>query len=64
MKSESILKKIKDFFDGDIDKATTWMLTPNPVLGGIKPVDMILLGREDKLLKYIDFQISENEPEE
>lgn len=59
-----IVFRILRFFEGDIDKAEAWMSTPNPMLGNQVPLDMIKQGREQKLLKWIDFQLSENELEE
>lgn len=39
------------FFNGDESKIDTWVLTPNPLLGGITPGQMLWTGRGEKLLK-------------
>lgn len=40
-------------FDGDDDKAAIWFRAKNPLLGDISPLDMIRLGRLDRLRKFI-----------
>jgi hypothetical protein len=45
---------IKRYFNGDATKAFTWFATKNPSLGGVSPLDMIRVGREEKLKKFID----------
>ena len=49
-----LYKKVLDRFGGDKYKATKWVNTPNPLLGDLKPVDLIYLGKKDKLEKFID----------
>ena len=44
---------VLDFFDADEEKAELWFRSPNRLLGNIKPVDMILMGRSAKLLNWI-----------
>jgi uncharacterized protein (DUF2384 family) len=44
---------VADFFQGDADKINAWWYTPNPMLGDVKPAEMIGWGREEKLLKII-----------
>lgn len=45
------------------DKAMLWMMTPNPMLGGVAPDVMIAKGRAHRLEKFIDgattFTVSE-----
>ena len=48
------------FFGGDFNKAYTWWTASNPLLGYISPYEMIALGREKKLLKWIKQQIKDN----
>ena len=43
-------------FGEDINKARGWFNTPNPLLGGVSPLDMIILGRGEKLEKFIKMQ--------
>ena len=52
------------FFEKEPWKALVWWQAPNPLLGGISPVDMLKIGREEKLLKFIKGQLAENEPPE
>jgi len=49
-------------FFGNKNKAALWFNTPNPLLGGVSPVDTISLGKVDKLLKFIRNCLAENEP--
>jgi len=53
---------VKGYFKGDIRKTFLWFNTINPLLGGIKPIEMIMLGRCDKLLKFISSSIEDNFP--
>jgi hypothetical protein len=48
------------FFKGDVEKKRLWMRTENPHLGGITPNFMIEIGREEKLLKFIETSKEEN----
>lgn len=43
------------------EKALTWFKTPNPLLGDVRPIDMIRSGRGEKLCKWIDQTIREGE---
>lgn len=56
------IRLVRSFFDGDRSKTRLWFTTPNPMLGGIKPNDLLGLGRHDKLLKFIRAQLAENRP--
>ena len=38
---------------GDNTKARLWMITENPMLGGVTPVSMIAHGRSERLEKFI-----------
>lgn len=41
-------------------KTEKWFRTPNPLLGGISPNEMIINGRARKLKKFILNQLEEN----
>lgn len=41
-------------------KTVQWFTTPNPLLGGISPRDMIRFGRYKKLLKFVQTALAEN----
>ncbi len=50
---------VDDYFNHDKRKTLAWFNTYNPHLCS-KPKDMIALGREDKLLKFIQSALSAN----
>ena len=52
---------ILNFFDGDVNKTIQWFKHLNPLLGGISADYMIKMGREKKLLKFIEQQLELNE---
>ena len=43
-----------------IVKTIMWMNSKIPLLGNIKPIDMVKLGRTKKLLKFVKETIEEN----
>jgi len=49
----NVLTLVAEYFDGDALKTALWFNTPNPMLGGMKPRDMIRLGRYNKLIKFV-----------
>ena len=49
------------FFGGDKDKAHLWFMSKNPMLGGISPDQMIDAGRYDRLLRFIQQSLADNE---
>jgi hypothetical protein len=51
LKSE-LWQPVFEFFRDEV-KTFLWFHTSNPMLGGCKPIDMILKGREKKLAKFI-----------
>ena len=51
---------VLNHFKGDTDKVKLWLNTPNPNLGEVSPNKMIELGREHKLLQFVQAQIKEN----
>jgi hypothetical protein len=57
-------KLIEAHFKGDGHKANVWFKTKNPLLGDVSPYWMIYVGRIDKLLAFIETQLSENERHE
>lgn len=44
-----------------IKKTFKWFRTHNPLLG-VTPFDMLTVGRSEKLLRFIENQLEENEP--
>lgn len=49
-----LYNKVLAKLGGDKAKATAWVNTPNPLLGDLKPSDLIYLGKKDKLEKFIE----------
>lgn len=47
-------------FQGKFSKTDKWTRTPNPLLGGLSPSEMIEAGREKKLFKFVKNAIEEN----
>ena len=48
-------------FKNDQQKVALWLTIDNPHLGNVKPIDMILIGREKRLLKFVKESLSENQ---
>lgn len=46
------------FFSGDKTRTRAWFFLTNPLLGEISPIDMIALGKTDKVRKFIDEAIA------
>ena len=51
---------VPSFFDAKT--FDSWMLCENPLLGMVAPIDMIIIGRTEKLIKFIKQALSENKP--
>jgi hypothetical protein len=49
-----IIGLLSEYFHGDEDKVCLWLRTPNPLLGGMPPVQLIESDRTEKLLKFIE----------
>lgn len=49
----NIANRVAALFDGDVEKATLWFRTLNPLLGNITPRDMLRLGRFKRLAKFV-----------
>jgi uncharacterized protein (DUF2384 family) len=55
-----VLNLVASFFK-DEEKTVLWFCTPNPLLGGMSPRDMIRVGRFNKLLNFIQSLLNENQ---
>lgn len=53
-----LIAPVAHYFNGDADKTEAWFETPNPNLGGVKPIDT----PQDRLLKFITEQTSSQPP--
>ena len=42
------------YFKGDYEKVLMWLYIPNPSLGNVSALHMIMHGRTDKLLQFLD----------
>lgn len=49
----NIANLVAEFFGGDVVRTAAWFNVANPVLGNIKPRDMLRLGRYHKLHQFI-----------
>jgi dephospho-CoA kinase len=58
----NVCERVAGFFDGDVAKAKRWFKTLNPLLGNMAPREMILLGRFEKVSRFIDGALAENPP--
>jgi uncharacterized protein (DUF2384 family) len=54
----NICNLVFGFFNDDV-KTKLWLKAPNPMLGNAKPIDMIRLGRYDKLLRFVQDAIED-----
>lgn len=59
---QDYFEKVKSYFNGDAKKTWVWFKTPNPHFGGASPLDMIKIGRVNKLKKFIDSRIKGHLP--
>ncbi|MBX4189712.1 hypothetical protein KW791_00220 [Candidatus Parcubacteria bacterium] len=46
--------KVRKYFNGDTDKTWVWFKTMNSRFGMFTPLDMLKLGRGEKVKKVID----------
>ena len=51
---------IVNAFFQDVGKTGLWMNSKNSMLGDVSPIDMICMGRIEKLLSFIETSLSEN----
>jgi hypothetical protein len=52
---------LRDFFDGSDTKFWLWWFEPNPQFGGIRPVDLVQMGRGEKVFAFVREQLKYNE---
>lgn len=51
---------VLEFFAGDEQKTSKWFSTPNPLLGNVAPLDLILMRQSDRLLRFVETQLAQN----
>ena len=51
---------VAQFFAGDVAKTALWFKTVNPLLGNVRPRDMIRYGRSEKLRRFVMSAMEEN----
>ena len=44
---------VGSFFRGNSEKTFRWFHTKNPLIGNVRPIEMIEHGRSDRLLKFV-----------
>jgi uncharacterized protein (DUF2384 family) len=49
----NIANRVAELFDGDLNKASLWFRTANPMLGDISPRDMLRMNRFKRLAKFV-----------
>ena len=54
--AESCFNLTSLFFQKEPYKVYLWFFVENPMLGNIRPIDMIFCGRSEKLLQFIQDQ--------
>ena len=54
IKTIKIIKLLCDQFDNDYLKVDGWLFTENLHLGNALPIDLIISGRADRVLKFIE----------
>lgn len=55
-----LINSVAEFFGGDRTKTKLWFSLRNPCLGDISPREIILIGRYEKLLRFVINALSEN----
>ena len=58
----SVISVVSSQFKEDKEKTKLWFNMPNPMLGGVSPLQMILIGKHKKLIKFIQRSISGEGP--
>jgi hypothetical protein len=58
----SVVSIVSTQFNQEKEKTRLWFSMPNPLLGGVTPLQMILLGKHKKLMKFIQRAISGEMP--
>lgn len=58
---EEVYSLVRRFFEGDDVKTREWMRTPNTLLGGIAPKDLIAM-RPGKVIRFVRQQLADNMP--
>jgi len=46
-------EEVASFFKQNEKKTVRWFFAENPMLGGIRPIEMIIMGRQKKLMQFI-----------
>lgn len=49
----SSYEEVASYFKQNEKKTVRWFFTENPMFGGIRPIEMIILGKQKKLLNWI-----------
>ena len=60
---ERAMSLVMRFFEGDVTKTLAWWETPNPLLGGVAPLDLVKIGRGLAVLRFVREQLAQNAKE-
>lgn len=58
----SVLSVVSSQLEQDKEKTLLWFNMPNPMLGGVSPLQLILIGKHKKLMKFIQRSMSGESP--
>ena len=61
-RNKELMNRLIDYVNNDID-LIEWFHAKNPSLGEARPIELIIAGREEKLIKFIESALNENELE-
>jgi hypothetical protein len=54
----ALIDSVEKFFDGDTVKTMLWFNTKNPMLGDMTPIELIQLGKYQKVKEFIVSSLS------
>jgi hypothetical protein len=57
---DEVVSLVQEHMGWSLDKALLWLDTPNPIFGNVPPMQMIQIGRGEKVLKFVRNAINEN----
>ncbi len=60
----AIFRMLDKHFEGNWEKANLWIITKNPLLGDVSPLEMMTHCRHERLLEFIKGAMKANGKEE
>lgn len=55
---QEYFEKVKKYFNGDTKQTWEWFQSLHPRFGMLSPLNMIKLGRESKVIQFIDTEFN------